>query len=249
MQAKTIDEVIDFLNQIIEESKKEESPIGYFAALYCKVTQRIKEGIEQKEFENNERMEKLDVIFANRYLKAYTEYRNNEMLSDCWLVAFKASKRYWPIVLQHLLLGMNAHINLDLSVAAAQVAPGNEIEGLKNDFDKINEILASLVSGVEKDLSEIWPTLKYILKLTGKVDDFLVNFSMKLARNGAWKFATELASMDLDAQNTAIKERDVKITVIAKYVNNPGLIASSLFKIIRLGEKGSVSKKISDLTS
>lgn len=249
MQAKTIDEVIVFLNQIIKESETNQSPLGYFAALYCKVTIRIKKGIDNKEFEDNKRMEELDVIFANRYLQAYTEYKNKEKPSLCWEVAFKESKRYWPIVLQHLLLGMNAHINLDLSIAAAQVAPGAKINGLKKDFDTINTILASLVTGVEKDLSEIWPTLKYILKLTGKVDDFLVNFSMKLARNGAWKFAKELAKATKEEQKALIIERDTKIAALAKYIIKPGFIASSLFVIIRLGEKGTVAKKIEDLNT
>jgi hypothetical protein len=41
-----------------------------------------------------------------------------------------------PRVVQHVLLGMNAHINLDLGVAAAEVAPGPAIAGLRGDFDR-----------------------------------------------------------------------------------------------------------------
>lgn len=33
--------------------------------------------------------------------------------------------------------------------------------------------------------------LKYLLKLTGTMDEHLVDFSMKLARDGAWKFGSE----------------------------------------------------------
>ena len=54
MQAKTIDEVITFLDEIIEKSKNENSPIGYFASLYRKVTIRVKDGIHNGEFENGE---------------------------------------------------------------------------------------------------------------------------------------------------------------------------------------------------
>jgi hypothetical protein len=49
MQAKTIDEVIEALDAIIETAKKDNSAIGYFPALYRKVTKRVKEGIEKDE--------------------------------------------------------------------------------------------------------------------------------------------------------------------------------------------------------
>ena len=64
------------------------------------------------------------MIFANRYLKAYSDFQNNKVVSKSWEVAFKGTERFWPIVLQHLLAGMNAHINLDLGIAAAKVMEG-----------------------------------------------------------------------------------------------------------------------------
>lgn len=246
-QAKSIDEVISILKEIISQTKKEPSTLGYFAVLYCKVTEKVKDGIQKGDFQNGPRMEKLDVIFANRYIKAYYTYKINEQPSQCWEVAFKESTNYWPIVLQHLLLGMNAHINLDLGIAAAQICPGNEINGLKADFDKINEILASLVGNVEKALSDVWPTLKWIIKKTQKLDTFLIDFSMQTAREGAWQFALQLAPLDSPSIEKAIKTRDADIVPIAKLVTNPGYIASAVFKFIRLFEKGTIVTKIATL--
>lgn len=244
MQATTITEVIDTLKNIIEDSKKNNSTMGYFASLYYIVTVRIKEGIDKKEFQDNERMERLDVIFANRYLEAYHQYQAKEQPSACWKYAFDQNKKYWPIVLQHLLLGINAHINLDLAVAAEQTSPGNKINELKSDFDKINQILSGLVTNLESDLGAMWPTLKIILLFTKKVDNFLIDFSMKLARDGAWKFATELAAMGPEEKINAIKKRDIKIADIAMLITKPGIIAGMIFKIIRLGERGTVQSKI-----
>lgn len=246
-QAKTIDEVILILNTIIAECKREKSTLGYFAVLYCKVTQKVKEGIAKGEFENGPRMEQLDVVFANRYIEAYYQYKTKQKPSQCWEIAFTKADDFWLIMMQHLLLGMNAHINFDLGIAAAQVCPGNEIHGLKNDFNKINTILSSLVGNVEKALSDIWPTLKWILKRTSQVDTFLVDFSMQLARDGAWKFATEIAPMDAVMLNKTLLIRDAKITKTAQLVTNPGYVPSALFKIIRLTELGSVDKKITTL--
>lgn len=244
----TIDEIILLLDKIILETKKENSPLGYFAALYKKVTVKVKDGIAANYFDDNQRMEKLDVIFAKRYLEAYYLYQDKKETTKSWQIAFELSTNYWPIVLQHLMVGMNAHINLDLGIAAAKVSEGEDIQFLKNDFNKINEILSSLVNEVQNDLAQVWPKLKYLLKLSGKADDFLVDFSMKLARDGAWKYAESLAENPSN-MNSLIKERDLIIAEKANIVVKPGIIARLIFKIVRLGEKGTIANRIEYLNN
>lgn len=246
-QATTIDEVIQLLDEIIENSKSEQSAIGMFTTLYREVTMQIKKGIGTGLFQNPERMEKLDVIFANRYLKAYYQYKAKEKPSECWEFAFQQAESFWPIVVQHLLLGINAHVNLDLGIASAQVSTVENIEDLKSDFDQINVILSNLVESVEKCLVKIWPTLTIILKLSGKIDNFFIDFSMKTARDGAWKYATEFVAIPEKEREASIKQRDIKVTKIARLVSNPGYLVSGVFKFIRLFEKGTVAQKIIDL--
>jgi len=243
----SIDDVIATLDIIIHESKIKDSPLGYFAALYQKVTVKVKEGIANDYFDDGPRMEQLDIIFASRYINAYDAYQKSEPVTASWEKAFDLSKKYWPIVLQHLLLGMNAHINLDLGIAAAEVMKGKNINDLKGDFDKINKVLSSLVHEVQNDLAKVWPTLKQLLKWTGKADDFLVDFSMKIARDGAWKFAVELAKTPEKQQVDFIKTRDQSVADVGNLITSPGLLISIIFGIIRLGEKGSTQKKIKDM--
>jgi hypothetical protein len=246
-QANTIDEVIQLLDEVIEKSKIEQSALGLFAALYREVTVKVKEGISDGSFQNGERMEKLDVIFANRYLKAYYQYQAKEKPSECWGFAFEQAEKFWPIVVQHLLLGINAHVNLDLGIASAQVSTIENIGDLKSDFDQINTILSNLVGSVEKCLIKIWPTLTTILKLTGKIDTFFIDFSMETARDGAWKFANEFVAVPEDQREACIQLRDERITEIARLVSNPGYFVSAVFKFIRLFEKGTVAQKIIDM--
>ena len=68
---RTIDEVIIRLDEIIEDAITEESRLGYFAALYNRVTIAIREGIRDDAFDDNQSMERLDIAFANRYIEAY----------------------------------------------------------------------------------------------------------------------------------------------------------------------------------
>lgn len=243
-KATTIDQVISTLEKIILDSENNQTSLGYFTALYLKVTKKVKEGIEDNFFDDGPRMEKLDVIFANRYLNAYFSYQKNETITASWQKGFELSTRYWPTVLQHLLIGMNAHINLDLGIAAAQVMKGKNIEGLETDFNKINGILSSLVVEVEQDLAEVWPALKIILKLTGKVDDFLVDFSMGIARDGAWKLAKSIANKPPEVLKAQIKTRDQKVAKKAAIITDPGIVVNTILGIVRLGERGSVADKV-----
>ena len=53
----TIDDVIEALDEIIQECKDNQVPLGYFAALYRKVTIQVKEGIAEDFFDDGPRME------------------------------------------------------------------------------------------------------------------------------------------------------------------------------------------------
>ncbi len=243
----SIDEVIAALQIIIDDCKAENNTMGYFAALYQNVTLKVKESIENNQFVDGRKMEELDVIFVSRYIDAYHAWKNKQPVTESWQRAFDVATQYRPIVLQHLLLGMNAHINLDLGIATAAVSKNANIDFSKNDFNKINEIITSLVTEVQHDLANIWPTLLRILKATRNVDDFLVDYSMKLSRVGAWKFAVSLTNKTDAEINQLIKKRDEIIRLKSKIITNPGVIVNILFLIIRIGERGSVKDKINHL--
>jgi len=243
----TIDDVIEVLDSIIEECLTAESTLGYFAVLYQKVTVKVKEGIAAGSFENGPRMEKLDIIFAKRYIDAYLAWKQNEAVTSSWEKAFLLAENKKLLVTQHLLLGMNAHINLDLGIAAVEVSGKNQIEELENDFNKINESLASLVDEVQKGLSSIWPFLRKLLKLSGKIDNYLVDFSMKIARDGAWKFATELAAFEIIHRPEQLKMRDRKVAAKSTIITSPGKGVQFLLWLIRLTESSSVTQNIKKL--
>lgn len=246
-ELKTINDVLDTLDIIIQETEENNDTLGYFAVLYKRVTLKVKEEIEAGYFEDAERMEKLDVIFAKRYIDAYFDYRGGRPVTQSWDKAFKLSTDFWPVTLQHLLIGMNAHINLDLGIVAAEVCKGKRIEDLQTDFYKINEILSSLVNEVQDNLSTIWPPLRRILLKTGQFDNKMVDFSMKIARDGAWRFATELSGKSQKDIPDCIQTRDIAVAKVADIITNKRLSIQILLKIVRLGEIGSVSGKIRKL--
>lgn len=242
--ATTIDEVIHQLTAITEWSKENDSRMGYLAALYRKVTIQIKKGIMEGHFEDGPRMERLDVIFANRYIHACYQYRTGQTPTQSWVRAFNATECWWPIVLQHLLMGINAHINLDLGIAAAETVPPDQLKNLKGDFNKINGVLASLVSGVQDELAEIWPLLGILNRYLGNVQESIINFSMEKARDAAWSFAEELSPLSGPSHGEAIAEKDAIFARFSDVILHPGFTLSAVLKIIRLGERGTVRERI-----
>jgi hypothetical protein len=247
MQTETIADVLAQLDEIIDTTHSKGSRLGYFAALYRRVTAGVARGIASGDFDDGARMEAFDVRFARRYLDAYEAYGRGEPLTESWRVCFDATLDRAPIVLQHLVLGMNAHINLDLGVAAARSAPGAELPSLRGDFDRINDLLESMVDAVQTDLAQVWPLLRPLDWLAGRKEERLAGFSIRVARDHAWRFAELLASQERSEQEASIAGVDRWIALFGRTLHRPPSIARLIQILIRLGERGSVSEIIATL--
>ncbi|HEX7757598.1 MAG TPA: DUF5995 family protein [Niabella sp.] len=244
MVAASVPEVIALLDQIISECETKALRFGYFAALYRKMTKGVLQGIQNGFFENPTRMEQLDVVFANRYLMAYTQFANGQPLSDCWNTAFKAAASPDLIVLQHLLLGMNAHINLDLAIAAAQISTPQTIDSLYNDYLKINSIIASFFQSVQADLSRIAFPMRFLSLADPSETNALLNFSITKAREAAWRNALLLCEAG-DLHNAPIiTAYDKGVTAVAQKIGQPGEWSALLLKGIRACEQQDVAQNI-----
>ena len=217
--ATTIDEVLLRLSTIIKESQQSGDRCGFFAALYYRVTASVKEGIMKGQFEDGKRMERLDVLFANRYLDALATWKAGGETTASWIIAFEACQRRSVLVLQHLLLGISAHINLDLGIAAVETmrerAAGMEgsaaLEPIEKDFDSINTILGAMTYEVIGQINRLSPLLSLIGKHSKDTESVLVQFSMTNARDGAWCFAEDLFKLSGEGYTAAIADRDKSI--------------------------------------
>ena len=246
---KTINDVIVRQNKIIASAKLHKARFGYFAALYLEMTQTVKQHIEQGKFDDNARMEQLVVVFANRYFEAFDQWQARAKPSQSWQIALDETTKNNITVIQHLLCSINAHINLDLGIAAAQICPGNKIEGLKSDFERINNILAYLLDDVQIKLGKIsWP-MRFLDKIGKNHDEQLANFSLGVARKSAWLVALSLAKLPENQHPNFILSLDSKTSLLAKLIINPGMVANTLLKPVKLFEPTDPGKIINVLIS
>ncbi len=251
MAATTINDVLKELNAIVDNSINTGNRMGYFAVLYKRVTETVAQKITEGYFDDGPRMEKLDVVFANRYLDAYYAYASGKTCTASWQFAFDSTKLWKPMVLHHLLLGMNVHISLDLGIATATVSPGNAINNIYNDFLKINALLIAMVNEIKLELFSMWPASKLIAKLNmGDIENSIAGFSMIIARDAAWQVALAYAPLTgLTAQTAYISERDKAVNAFGNRILNPGAWSTTVMYILRLFEVGTTASKIKKLSN
>ena len=249
MSVSDIDVVLQRLEGVIADTISQRSRAGYFAAMYRKVTVAVKDAVLAGRFDDPDRMARLDRVFAERYLDAYGAWRSGGPVTDSWSAAFVATRRWRPIIIQQLLAGMNAHINLDLGIAAATVAPGAQLASLRSDFDVINEVLAGLIDGFMDDVDEVSPWVGFLDRIGGRTDQALVRFSIEVARRRAWGLAAQLAASPQQEWGAIIGARDTATAQFTKTILRPGTILPAGLLLIRLRESNDVTTVIDVLGS
>lgn len=227
MICTTVDQVIDALQHIVDDSIAKGDRLGYFAALYKQMTVAIREAIRGGRFDDAARMEALDVAFANRYLGAREQYFAGELNGATWLQAYDAATKADHTILQQLLASINPHIMIDLGVAAARTCPGNQLQPLEKDFDRINAILASLEPVIDKDIDKQSPVTRWDERLFGAtVKNAAITTAMEVGRVAAWNLATRLAALPLDRQAFVIGARDREAWVMGEAILTNGVFST-----------------------
>ncbi|MFN7978643.1 MAG: DUF5995 family protein [Vicinamibacterales bacterium] len=243
MPATTIDGVVDQLEDAIATCIRTESRLGYFAALYKRMTLAVKAGIARGAFQDAARIEALDVAFANRYLTTRTQYFAGESPGVSWLQAYDAATSDAHIVLQHLLVGINPHIMIDLGVAAARTCPGDQLAGLATDFATINNVIFSLMPVVDRELDALSPETAVIDREFGKIKDALIFDAMEKGRTSAWDFAQSLAYLTPEQQASRIGARDMEARLLGDVI----LAGNPIIALVRHKESQDVVANIRQL--
>ena len=181
-----IDAVVNQLDAVTASARQRRDRLGWFAAMYGQTTRTVRDRVAAGHFDDAERMGRFVERFAGRYLAPLAGWPAGQPVPRSWRVAFQASASRDTIILQHLLLGMNAHINLDLSVVAAETCPGDAIHSLHADFMRVNDVLGALMPGVRACIGRFSPLLDVIDRVGGADDDEVLNFSIRVARKEAW---------------------------------------------------------------
>jgi hypothetical protein len=216
-----VDEVIDALGEVVDDAYRREDRAGLFAALYRRTTIAVRDAIRGGRFDDPQRMARLDVVFAHRYFDAYRAHRAGAEPSAPWRYAFARAREDGHLILQHLLLGVNAHIALDLALAACATTPPGRLAALEHDFFVINDVLAEMVDEVQDDLGEVSPRLRAFDRLGGPVDERLAAHLLGRARRVAWRKARRFDVTPDGARPAMVARWERQVTKASRRVCPP----------------------------
>ena len=134
-------------------------------------------------------------VFATEFASRYTRaWRQEIPRPRCWQASWDVADDGNLLIVQHLLLGINAHVNYDLPQAAAAAArETGDLASVRKDFDAVNDVLAEVSVGVLDDLDRLSQWTSMVAALGG---GRAFNFSLRAARAQAWGAAERLYALD-----------------------------------------------------
>jgi len=154
-----IDALIERMQALLEPLRAAGDPRQYFHAVYLRTTIAVAEAIRGDGFIDPAWAERWDVTFADLYLDALQAAMSGEQPTRPWQIAFGAP-RDLP-ALNHVLLGMNAHINFDLPQALVTVISDEEFDDpallarRKQDHHAIDRVLTARVAAEDDELVSV----------------------------------------------------------------------------------------------
>src|SRR5262245_60183780 len=110
----TIDELIAEMTRRWQRLHQAGDWRAVFAQTYLGATHKIKIALQAGRFENPDWMVQLACTFAQYYFDAIDRWEATGRSPLAWQASFEYAHRRRTLVLQDVLLGMNAHINNDL---------------------------------------------------------------------------------------------------------------------------------------
>jgi uncharacterized protein DUF5995 len=192
--------------------------LGYFPAIYARETYEVGGGAANLGPTVRGQLDELVETFAHRYTGAW---RNEIPRASCWEASWVVGTRDDLLIVQHILLGINAHINFDLPQAVVQVGKaGGSLERLRETFDSVEESFGRTYASSVKDLDRV-------SRWTSEADlaggRHLFNFSLRRARQQAWTAAENLYPLGQDAYDEYVQELDRLVSVLAYLITKPPL--------------------------
>ncbi len=246
-EPRTLDDAVRGINQVVDWAIKAESHIGYFAALYKRITLAIQDAISEGVFDDGDRIDQLGVVFSQRYFNSLNGYFYPDEYQGPtlpWEVSFVGDRNHKAIMLQHMMAGLNAHITFDLGLATLATA-GNSLATLADDFNRVNALLCSQIPGILDVVEQLSPELRWTRRLIPDEVGVLKRMLTKLRRS-AWLFAINMAVHPDNARQSRVNQAAWTAALGAWYLQPPARLTALpvLVRVIAKRESRDVAGNI-----
>ncbi len=192
-----------------------------FLNCYGLMSRNMIRGLEEGQFRDSVWVDRLMHHFADYYFNALEQYERKEQEPPpVWRQVHDSSRKNKLLALQHLLLGVNAHINYDLVLALsdvlrsewARLTPAKREERYL-DHTHVNTVIARTVDTVQDQvIEEHTPWMDVIDRLCGNLDEWLISSLICRWREEVWSYAVRLLNAPSSAEREQLrKELETKV--------------------------------------
>lgn len=186
-----------------------------FQRCYGMMSSNMAQAIACGRFADKLWVERLMLRFAAYYFDALTRYEQDHSSAPAvWQQAHDAAKNKNLHILQHLLLGINAHINYDLPLALYDGLHSEwpklgeaDRQVRKSDHEIVNAVIAETIDSVQDTVIEPRaPMMAIVDRLMGRMDEWLISQLISSWRADVWHVATDLLTANNPEQREAIRQ-------------------------------------------
>ncbi len=224
---RTLDDVVSGLAVLEHRFRERGDRRSIFATLYGVISTAAREQVRQRFFEDNEWIERYAVAFANLYRTALEHYEGARMgdVPWAWRLCFDHARDGNGLVLQDLLLGVNAHVNNDLPLALAAVTIDPDRARRHRDHTAMNKVFGSTLEHATERIATLYaPGLETADAVGGQIDELISLFSMEVARESAWEAAVALANARSETERRLTSRLvSSRAAVMARLIRAPSL--------------------------
>ena len=183
------------MQSLVQEFEEGADRRAIFLNCYMLMTQNVLKAVEAREFNDPEWVLTLVHRFADYYFDGLTTFKLNEAsTSAVWRFTHHAADAPQTMVLQNLLLGVNAHINYDLVLTLVDLLEpewkqlsAEQCQQRHSDYCQVNEIISHTIDIVQDDVVERYsPIMDLVDKMLGTADEWLISRLITNWRDEVW---------------------------------------------------------------
>ena len=206
---ESLDQIVASFQALEQALYERKDRRAVFATTYLTMTLEIEKRVGEHTYNDPEWVAAYAVSFANLYRSAFVAFERGDMaeVPEPWRISFETAEGRSNLILQDLLLGVNAHINHDLALALVEVTIDPEREARREDHLAVNEAIGKATNAVQARLGTLYvPFFGHLDRFFGRFDEHVAGFSIEKARLNAWKSAVSLANAQTDTERALVKQ-------------------------------------------
>ncbi|WP_409331838.1 DUF5995 family protein [Trujillonella humicola] len=194
---EAVDALVARMEDLLAPMAGSGDPARHFLGTYLRTTRAVGAAIDGGLFEDPGWVSAWDVDFAGLYLDALEAHRRDPATAPGpWRAAFGTGAGARPEA--HVLLGMNAHINVDLPQSLVRVIPPADFTDpvvrarRERDHERIDAVLAGRVAAEDLALQAAGSRRTVLDRMAAGVNRTSARVLLRESRRRVWANATAL---------------------------------------------------------